>query len=157
MKAISKTLLLALLVMMGQQAFAQKEEKTLLRTEQMAVRLGLDENQKVQLDKQLKEAQEQRKEKMEKIRAMREEMRRDAFVERQAQHERLKEILTPEQLEKLEAMKAERAERGGERFGNRGGQRMNRADAMKFRQRRQQMMKKRLDRPDNPKEKKGGN
>ena len=38
---------------------------------------------------------------MEKMRALREEMRRDAFVERQAKEERLKEILTEEQYAKL--------------------------------------------------------
>ncbi len=80
---------------------AQNSNKTLLQTEQMAAKLGLNEQQKIALDKELKEGQLERKASMEKMKAMREEMKRDAFVERQAKDERLKEILTEEQYAKL--------------------------------------------------------
>lgn len=111
MKTFIETLVLAVMVMMSQLAYSQSEEKTLLRTEQMAARLGLDESQKAQLDKQLRAAQEERQERMEKFRAIREEMRRDAFVDRQKERESIESILTPEQLEKLKTMKAKRDSR----------------------------------------------
>ncbi len=83
------------------QMLAQNTNKTLLQTEQMAAKLGLNEQQKLALDKELKAVQTERKTSMEKMRALREEMKRDAFVERQAKEERLKEILTEEQYAKL--------------------------------------------------------
>lgn len=149
---------IAIMVMASQAAFGQSEEKTLLRTEQIAAKLELNENQKAQLDKELKAVAEARKERAEKYRALREEMKRDAFVERQEQQERLKEILTPEQLEKLEAMKAEGMRRGKERLDNRGGQRMDRERVEQFRKRRQQMFRHRMDKQRQEKDKEeGGN
>jgi len=158
MKTFIETLVLALMVMMSQLAFAQSEDKTLLRTEQMAARLGLDENQKAQLDKQLKAAQEERQDRMEKLRAMREEMKRDAFVERQKEREALESILTPEQLEKLKTMKAKRGEQMKQRMQNRRGDgRFDRERMMQFRQNRQQMIKKRTERLKEQKKGDGGN
>ena len=92
----------AIMVVVSQQMFAQTSDKTLLKTEQLAARLGLNAEQKAELDKELKAAQEARKQRMEQFRTMREELRRDAFVERQEQRERMKALLTPEQLAKLE-------------------------------------------------------
>lgn len=158
MKTFIETLVLAVMVMMSQLAYGQSEEKTLLRTEQMAARLGLDESQKAQLDKQLKAAREDRHERMEKFRAMREEMRRDAFVDRQKERESLEAILTPEQLEKLKTMKAQRGEQVRQRVQNRRGDgRMDRPQMMQFRQKRQQIMKKRMERMKEQKKGDGGN
>ncbi|WP_305981978.1 hypothetical protein [Roseivirga thermotolerans] len=100
----------AIMVVVSQQMFAQTSDKTLLKTEQLAVRLGLNAEQKAELDKELKAAQEARKQRMEQFRTMREELRRDAFVERQEQRERMKALLTPEQLAKLEELKGRRGE-----------------------------------------------
>ena len=143
--------------MVGQQAIAQNGEKTLLRTEQIAARLGLDETQKAQLDRELKAAQLERKERMEKYRAIREEMRRDAFVERQGERERLKEILTEEQLEKLKTL---RAERGPREFRGRPQMREGQFDRQRlerFREQRGQMMKRRMERVKEEKKGDGGN
>ncbi len=105
----------------------KKGEKTLLKTEVMAEKLGLDDKQKAALDKQLKEAAADRKAQMEKLKALREEMMRDAFVAQQAREANLKEILTPEQWAEYEKLKAERKKQGnrgkatGRRFGRGGG------------------------------------
>ncbi|TCL10748.1 hypothetical protein EV198_1780 [Roseivirga ehrenbergii] len=93
--------MVSLIGISANQMLAQNTNKTLLQTEQMAAKLGLNEQQKLALDKELKAAQTERKASMEKMRALREEMKRDAFVERQAKEERLKEILTEEQYTKL--------------------------------------------------------
>lgn len=108
---------------------AQNSSKTLLQTEQMAAKLGLNEQQKLALDKELKAAQTERKASMEKMKAMREEMKRDAFVERQAKDERLKEILTEEQYAKLKesSKNGQRGRVQGQR--NRGEMRGNRNEA----------------------------
>lgn len=104
-----------------------KGEKTLLKTEVMAAKLGLDNQQKAALDKQLKEAAADRKAQAEKLRALREEMMRDAFVAQQAREANLKEILTDEQWAQYEQLKAERKKKGnrgrtmGKRFGRSGG------------------------------------
>ncbi len=90
------TITLAIISIAGQ-TIAQDAKKTLLQTEQMAAKLGLSEKQKTALDKELKANQESRKATMEKMKALREEVHRDAFVERQARMERMKSILTPEQ------------------------------------------------------------
>lgn len=158
MKVFIKTIVLALIVLMSQVALAQNEEKTLLRTEQMAARLGLDENQKAELDKQLKAAQQERTERMQKYRAMREEMKRDAFVERQKERESLESILTPEQLEKLQSVKEERGEQLKERLQNRRGQgRFNKQQMMQFREKRQHLMKRRMEKLKEEKKGDGGN
>lgn len=108
-------------------AYGQKKgEKTLLKTEVMAEKLGLDDKQKAALDKQLKEAAADRKAQAEKLRALREEMMRDAFVAQQAREANLKELLTDEQWAQYEKLKAERKKgnRGramGKRFGRSGG------------------------------------
>lgn len=105
----------------------KKGEKTLLKTEVMAEKLGLDAKQKAALDKQLKEAAADRKAQMEKLKALKEEMMRDAFVAQQAREANLKEILTPEQWAEYEKLKAERKKPGnrgkatGRRFGRGGG------------------------------------
>lgn len=162
MKRFIKTALLTAVVLIGQQAFAQNEEKTLLKTEQIAARLGLDETQKAKLDKELRAAQLERKERMEKYKAIREEMKRDAFVERQGERERLKEILTDEQLEKLKTM---RAERGPREFRGRPGSgrpemregRFDRQRMERFRGQREQVMKHRMQRFKEEKKGDGGN
>lgn len=145
MKTFIETIVIALMVLMSQMAMAQQEEKTLLRTEQIAARLGLSEAQKTELDAQLKATQKERKERAEQFRKLREEMRRDAFVERQQQREALESILTPEQLEQLKALKAERGDRMRERFRNRrGDQRFDRQRVERFKSQRRMMMKRRL-------------
>lgn len=153
-----KIALMALTFMSGYQLWAQDNSKTLLQTEIMAQKLGLDEQQKAALDKELKAAKEERRANMEKMRALREEMRRDAFVERQAQAERLKEILTEEQWTKLQKQKQIAIEKG-KRF-RKEGQQNKRTDIGERRAKaRKLMMKRRLDkgnRPQNDKEK-GGN
>lgn len=102
MRSILRITLVLAVVSIAGQAIAQNSNKTLLQTEQMAAKLGLSEKQKIALDKELKTNQESRKATMEKMKALREEMKRDAFVERQARMERMKSILTPEQWEKYQ-------------------------------------------------------
>ncbi len=111
MRSIFKVILTTSIIFSGMQLAAQDKSKTLLQTEKMATELGLSEKQKVQLDKELKAAQANRKAKLEKIRALREEMRRDAYVERQAREQKLKEILTEEQWAKYESNKKARTKR----------------------------------------------
>lgn len=112
------------LMMVVTVSYGQKKgEKTLLKTEVMAEKLGLDDKQKAALDKQLKEAAADRKAQMEKLKVLREEMMRDAFVAQQAREANLKEILTPAQWTEYEKLKAERKKQGnrgkatGRRFG----------------------------------------
>jgi hypothetical protein len=101
----------------------------------MAKELGLNAKQKAELDKELKANQQARKEQMEKFKALREEMKRDAFVEQQAREARLKSILTEEQYAKIEAMKTERVGRGQMRgqanFRSQNSQDGNRGPMMK--------------------------
>lgn len=156
MKTFIEIIAIAIMVVASQMAFGQSKEKTLLRTEQLAARLELNDTQKAQLDKEFKATEEARKQRAEKYRALREEMKRDAFVERQAQHERLKEILTSEQLEKLKAMKPEGQRRGKARFQDRRGERMDRARIEQFRKRRPMMYKQRMERLKEMKEKEEG-
>ena len=120
MRSIIKILMVGLIGVSANQMLAQNTNKTLLQTEQMAAKLGLNEQQKLALDKELKAAQTERKASMEKMRALREEMKRDAFVERLAKEERLKEILTEEQYAKLKesSKNGQRARVQGQR--NRG-------------------------------------
>lgn len=158
MKVIIETIALALMVLMSQVAFAQDEEKTLLKTEQIAVRLGLDDNQKAELDKQLKAAQQERAERMQKYRALREEMKRDAFVERQKNKEALESVLTPEQLEKLKSSRAKRGEQIRQRVQKGRGQgQFDKQQMMQFRQKRQHFMKKRMERLKEERKGDGGN
>ncbi|GAB5524687.1 MAG: hypothetical protein Roseis2KO_25590 [Roseivirga sp.] len=120
-------MLMALMMVVTVTYGQKKGEKTLLKTEVMAEKLGLDDKQKAALDKQLKEAAADRKAQMEKLKALREEMMRDAFVAQQAREANLKEILTAEQWAEYEKLKAERKKQGnrgkatGRRFSRGGG------------------------------------
>ncbi len=120
-------MLIALMLVVTVTYGQKKGEKTLLKTEVMAARLGLDDKQKAALDKQLKEAAAERKAQAEKLRALREEMMRDAFVAQQAREANLKEILTDQQWAEYEKLKAERKKQGnrgkalGRQFGRSGG------------------------------------
>lgn len=116
--------MLVALMAVGTMVYGQKKgDKTLLKTEVMATKLGLDDKQKAELDKQLKEAAVERKAQAEKLRALREEMMRDAFVAQQTREANLKEILTAEQWAEYEKLKADRKKQGnrgkatGKRFG----------------------------------------
>lgn len=116
--------MLVALMAVGTVVYGQKKgEKTLLKTEVMAEKLGLDDKQKIALDKQLKAAAADRKAQAEKLRALKEEMMRDAFVAQQAREANLKEILTTEQWAEYEKLKAQRKKQGkrgeanGKRFG----------------------------------------
>ena len=107
------------------------DDKTLLRTEQLAARLELNEAQKAALDKQLKAAKADKEAQREKMKAFREEMRREAFSARQAHEAELKEILTEEQWAAYEKLKAEQKAQAGKRMrGMRKahGQKHRRAD-----------------------------
>lgn len=158
MKTFIEVIAIATMMVISQMAFGQSNEKTLLKTEQLAAKLELNDRQKAQLDKELKANEEARKQRAEKYRALREEMKRDAFVERQAQHERLKEILTPEQLEKWKAMKLVGQRRGKAKFQGRRGEQMDRARIEQFRKRRPMMQKQRMERLKEMKEREeGGN
>lgn len=117
MRSLIKIILTVTIIFSGSQLAAQDKSKTLLQTEKMATELGLSEKQKATLDKELKATQAARKAKVEKIRALMEEMRRDAFVERQAREKRLKEILTPEQWTKYESQKKTRRKKVASRWG----------------------------------------
>ena len=158
MRSILKMMMVSLALIAGLHLQGQDANKTLLQTEIMAKELGLNAKQKAELDKELKANQQARKEKMEKFRALREEMKRDAFVEQQARETRLKSILTEEQFAKLEAMKAERSGRGQMRgranFRNQNSKDGNRAPMMK----RKMLLEKRRERLKENKEKgDGGN
>ncbi|MGW8123300.1 hypothetical protein ACV07N_11630 [Roseivirga echinicomitans] len=144
MRSIIKILMVSLVGVSANQMIAQNTNKTLLQTEQMAAKLGLNEEQKSALDKELKEAQLERKATMEKMKAMREEMKRDAFVERQAKEERLKEILTEEQYAKLKesARNGQKARVQGQR--NRGEMRGSKNGARFSPQKNRQNMGKRM-------------
>ena len=109
--------MLLALIGMSSMAYGQSnnESQTLLRTEQLAARLELNETQKAALDKQLKAAKAEKEAQREKIRAFMEQIKREAFLARQAQEKELKSILTDEQwaeYEKLKAEKKEHAQRG---------------------------------------------
>ena len=62
-------MLVTLVLVSGVAIGQETEEKTLLRTEQMAARLGLDEAQKAKLDAQLKAAKVEREAHMAKVKA----------------------------------------------------------------------------------------
>lgn len=138
-------MLIALMLVVTVTYGQKKGEKTLLKTEVMAAKLGLDDKQKAALDKQLKEAAAERKAQAEKLRAIREEMMRDAFVAQQAREANLKEILTDEQWAEYEKLKAERKKQGnrgkalGRRFERSGGAEGQGRPGMKLR------MKKKLE------------
>lgn len=109
--------MLLALISMSSLAYGQNNEsgETLLRTEQLAAKLELNETQKAALDKQLKAAKAEREAQREKMKAFREQMKRDAFLARQAQEKELKSILTDEQwaeYEKLKTEKKEHAQKG---------------------------------------------
>ncbi len=115
--------MLLALVGMSSMTYAQsnnngQETQTLLQTEKLAARLELDEAQKAALDKQLKAAKAEREGHREKMKAFMEEMKREAFLARQAQEAQLKEILTDEQWAEYEKLKAKRKEHAGK--GKRG-------------------------------------
>ena len=115
--------MLLALVGMSSMTYAQsningQETQTLLQTEKLAARLELDETQKAALDKQLKAAKAEREAHREKMKAFMEQMKREAFLARQAQEAQLKEILTDEQWAEYEKLKAQRKEHAGK--GKRG-------------------------------------
>ncbi|MBO3698856.1 hypothetical protein [Roseivirga sp. E12] len=120
MRSLLRTTLILTVIFSASQVMAQSGNKTLLKTEQIAAKLELTDKQKADLDKELKANQETRKAQMEKIRAIREEMKRDAFVQRQEQMERMKNILTPEQWEKFQKLQKEGKGRLQRMRGNRG-------------------------------------
>ncbi|OEK06913.1 hypothetical protein [Roseivirga misakiensis] len=132
MRSFIKLFFIAAAVFSSSQLLAQDKNKTLLQTERMAKALELTDKQKAALDKELKAAKEERQVAMEKAKAIREEMRRDAFVAREAREAKLKDILTEEQWAKYESAKKRgrgamlnRAKRGqdsrqGGRFQRRG-------------------------------------
>lgn len=130
MRSILRITLVLAIVSIAGQAIAQSGNKTLLQTEQMAAKLGLSEKQKIALDKELKANQEIRKATIEKMKALREEMKRDAFVERQARMERMKSILTPEQWEKYQETQKDR---NGKRQRVRGQRGRNNVDGQRGR------------------------
>lgn len=100
--------MLVVLLAISTVAYGQKRgDKTLLKTEVMAEKLGLDAKQKAALDRQLKEANVERKAQIEKLKGLREEMKRDAFVARQAREAQLKEILTDEQWATYQKLRSE--------------------------------------------------
>lgn len=107
MRSILKITLVLAIISTATQALAQNNNKTLLQTEQMAAKLELSDQQKTALDKELKANQANRKATTERMKALREEMKRDAFVERQARVERMKSILTPEQWENYQQLQEE--------------------------------------------------
>ncbi|GEM_PF-5060030 len=157
MRALFTSILLAVMVLSVQQINAQ-EEKTLLKTEQMAQRLDLDETQKSELDKVLKELREERRARMEKARKMREEMKRDAFLEKQSQREKLEEILTEEQLQKLKSLRPQepRREQVRDRGMRRGDERIERFMKERNRERMRFRFRERI-RDNKSEEKRGGN
>lgn len=120
MRSILKFTIILTVICSANLAIAQDGNKTLLKTEQIAAKLGLSDKQKAELDKELKANQESRKATLEKMRAIREEMKRDAFVERQARMERMKNILTPEQFEKYQKLQKEGAAKVKRQRGQRG-------------------------------------
>lgn len=157
MRALITSILLAVMVLSVQQLNAQ-EEKTLLETEKIAQRLDLDEIQKSELDKVLKQNREQRRARMEMVRKMREEMKRDAFLERQSQQERLAEILTDEQMQKLKSMRDRRPSREDlrQRGNRRGDERIQRFLKDRNLERRGVRFKERV-RENRSEDNKGGN
>jgi len=104
MRSFIKIFLIAITVLSGSVLLAQDKNKTLLQTEKMAQALELSDKQKAALDKELKATQAEKKAAMEKARAIREEMKRDAFVARQERENKLKEILTEEQWTKYKTL-----------------------------------------------------
>ena len=152
MRSILKITLILTVIFSAGQVLAQDRNKTLLQTEQMAAKLELSDKQKTQLDKELKANQESRKATIEKMKALREEMKRDAFVEKQARMERIKNILTPEQWAKYEQFQKEgkgkgqrfRGQRGRNNIGGQKG-RVDRQDSVGRTQtgKRRMMMRKR--------------
>lgn len=114
MRSYLKILLITTVIFSGSQVMAQDKKKTLLQTERMAKALSLTDKQKAALDKELKSAQESRKAMMEKATAIREELKRDAFVAREAREKKLKEILTEEQWAKYEGAQKKVRQRGGQ-------------------------------------------
>ena len=83
-------------------------------------------------------------------------MKRDAFIARQGQRERLKQILTEEQLEKFEALRSEREE-GPRNRPRLREDRFERQRIDRFRGPREQMMRRRMDRFKEEKKEDGGN
>ena len=76
--------MVALVLVSGAVYGQTADDKTLLRTEKLAAKLELDDTQKAALDKQLKVAKAEREAQREKMKAFREEMKREAFLARQA-------------------------------------------------------------------------
>lgn len=113
MRSYLKIFLITTVLFSGSQLMAQDKSKTLLQTERMAKALELTDKQKAALDKELKSVQANRKATQEKMKALKEEMLRDAFVEKQEREARLKEILTEEQWAKYESAQKNFRKRGG--------------------------------------------
>jgi len=163
MRSLFRTTLILTVIFSASQAIAQSGDKTLLRTEQIAAKLELSDKQKAELDKELKANQESRRAQMEKMRALREEMKRDAFVQRQGQLERMKKILTPEQWEAFQKLQKEgkgrlqriRGQQDFRRQSRQGGQRqfMGRGQ---FRQGRMMLRKRAAQKRLEEKKEKGG-
>jgi hypothetical protein len=95
----------------------EAQQKTLLQTEVMAKRLGLDAKQKAELDKHFKNIKSEREEAQSKMRALRQEVQRDQFVKREEQTAKMKSILTEEQFAKLQEQR-----KNGKRSQARKGQ-----------------------------------
>lgn len=112
---------------------AEAQQKTLLQTEVMAKQLGLDAKQKVEIDKHFKKIKSEREANQAKVKAQRESAKRDQFVIRQEQEEKLKSILTEEQFAKVQE---QRKNLKGQQF--RKGQRQGAQDKNGLRQGRQQ-------------------
>ena len=81
---------------------AEAQQKTLLQTEIMAKKLGLNAKQKADLDKHFKSIKSEKEALQLKMKGLREEMQRDQFVNRQEQEAKLKSILTEEQFAKVQ-------------------------------------------------------
>jgi len=104
---------------------AKAQDKTLLQTEVMAKRLGLDAKQKAEVDKLFKTIKSEREALQVKMKAFKEEMKRDQFVKRQGQEASLKSILTEEQFAKVQAHRKKAQMAKGQRgFGQMRGKQM---------------------------------
>ncbi len=110
------------------------QDKTLLQTEVMAKQLGLTDKQKEDLDKELKASRAEREEMQKKLKAFHEEIKRDAFLKREARDEKLKSILSEEQYAKFQEMRKknvvrQRMNKQGQKrpqiYGRQQGQRGN--------------------------------
>ncbi len=112
-----KFAILGLSIFIGSVAFAQEEKTQLTKKERMEQRmaeeakeLGLSEDQKIQFFELRKSSFEERQ-KIKNNESLDQESKKTAMKALSVQHkERLAEILTEDQLQKLQAMKEERRE-----------------------------------------------